>query len=90
MRRQYTPALLLTLAVSLAGCAGDEVSERDSADSTGRPNILLIVADDLGYSDIGAFGAAISTPNIDALAAEGTRLRSSMYRPTAGRLAAPC
>ena len=37
--------------------------------ATTRPNILLIVADDVGYSDIGAFGSEISTPNIDALAA---------------------
>ena len=34
-------------------------------------NILLIVADDLGYSDIGAFGGEIGTPNLDALAGEG-------------------
>ena len=33
-----------------------------------RPNILLIVADDLGYSDIGAYGGEIRTPNLDALA----------------------
>ncbi len=36
-----------------------------------RPNILLIVADDLGYSDLGLFGSEILTPNIDALAADG-------------------
>jgi len=36
-----------------------------------RPNILLIVADDLGYSDLGAYGSEISTPNLDALAREG-------------------
>jgi arylsulfatase len=36
-----------------------------------RPNILLIVADDLGYADLGAYGGDIETPNIDALAAEG-------------------
>jgi arylsulfatase A-like enzyme len=36
-----------------------------------RPNILLIVGDDLGWSDIGAFGAEISTPNLDQLAKEG-------------------
>lgn len=38
-----------------------------------RPNILLIVADDLGYSDLGCFGSEIRTPNMDALAASGIR-----------------
>jgi arylsulfatase A-like enzyme len=36
-----------------------------------RPNILLIVADDLGYTDLGSFGSDIQTPKLDALAAEG-------------------
>lgn len=38
-----------------------------------RPNILLIVADDLGYSDLGCFGGDIRTPNIDILASKGLR-----------------
>ena len=38
-----------------------------------RPNILLIVADDLGYSDLGSYGGEIDTPNLDALAMAGTR-----------------
>ena len=42
-----------------------------SADS--RPNILLIVADDLGFSDLGAYGGEIHTPNIDQLAASGVQ-----------------
>lgn len=37
-----------------------------------RPNIILIIADDLGYGDLGAYGSEIHTPNIDALAAQGT------------------
>jgi arylsulfatase len=38
-----------------------------------RPNFLLIVADDLGYSDLGCFGGEIKTPNIDRLARDGLR-----------------
>lgn len=38
-----------------------------------RPNIVLILADDLGFSDIGCYGAEISTPNIDKLAKNGIR-----------------
>lgn len=44
-----------------------------SETTTTRPNIVLIVADDIGYSDLGAFGGEIHTPNLDALAASGTR-----------------
>src|SRR5215510_6899698 len=38
-----------------------------------RPNILLLLADDLGYSDVGCYGAKIETPNIDRLASGGVR-----------------
>jgi len=47
-----------------------------------RPNILLIVADDLAYSDLGAFGGEIETPNLDALAASGVRLTQFYVSPT--------
>ncbi len=47
-----------------------------------RPNILLIVADDLGYTDIGAFGGEIHTPNLDALAKAGVRLTQFYSAPT--------
>jgi len=39
-----------------------------------RPNIVLIMADDMGFSDLGCFGSEIATPNLDRLAADGLRL----------------
>jgi arylsulfatase A-like enzyme len=42
------------------------------------PNIILILADDMGYSDLGSYGGEISTPNLDHLAYEGTRF-TQMY-----------
>ncbi len=52
------------------------------ASAAKQPNILLIVADDLGYSDIGAFGGEINTPNLDELASEGIRLTDFHTAPT--------
>ena len=43
-----------------------------------RPNIVLILADDMGFSDIGCFGSEIATPNLDKLAISGLRF-SQMY-----------
>lgn len=43
-----------------------------------RPNVVLILADDLGYSDISALGSEISTPNLDRLAKEG-RVQTNMH-----------
>lgn len=54
------------------------------------PNIVLIVADDLGYSDLGSYGSEIQTPNLDKLAFEGTRLQefynNSICAPTRASL----
>ena len=41
-----------------------------------RPNVLLILLDDLGYSDLGCYGGEIATPHLDALAAGGVRFES--------------
>jgi arylsulfatase len=47
-----------------------------------RPNILMIVADDLGYTDIGAYGSEIRTPALDSLAASGLSFTSFYAAPT--------
>src|SRR5882724_7355597 len=46
-----------------------------------RPNIVIILADDLGYSDLGCFGGEIATPNLDRLAAKGVRLTQFYTTP---------
>ncbi|RPH47294.1 MAG: arylsulfatase, partial [Planctomycetota bacterium] len=53
----------------LVGCAG----AASSSPSAARPNVLIILADDLGFSDIGCYGGEISTPTLDGLAANGLR-----------------
>jgi arylsulfatase len=52
-----------------------------SAFAAAAPNILLIVADDMGYSDLGSFGGEIPTPNLDALADTGIRLANFHAAP---------
>lgn len=39
-----------------------------------KPNVLLVMADDLGFSDLGCYGSEIETPNLDGLAAQGLRM----------------
>jgi hypothetical protein len=61
--------------VSFVLCSPSEGASRGSRGST--PNIVLIFADDLGYADIGPFGAtAYKTPHLDRLAKEGRRFTS--------------
>ena len=58
--------LIITAAVSPA--------EAEPA-SPSRPNILLILADDLAFSDLGCYGGEIETPNLDRLAAKRLRFK---------------
>ncbi len=46
-----------------------------------KPNIIYILCDDLGYSDLGAYGGEIDTPNLDALAAEGAAFNNFYVQP---------
>lgn len=57
------------LVALCVACSSVNVSAADQK----RPNIVVLVADDWGYSDVGSFGSEIATPNIDTLAKQGMR-----------------
>src|SRR6478752_2866666 len=61
---------LSVLAVVLLTAVADL---RAAEATTARPNVLFVLADDLGYSDLGCYGSEIPTPNLDALAKNGLR-----------------
>jgi arylsulfatase len=65
MKRALSMSLPLLFSVSLSLSAAEP--ERN------RPNVLIILADDLGFSDLGCYGGEIRTPNLDRLAADGLR-----------------
>ncbi|HUV65802.1 MAG TPA: sulfatase-like hydrolase/transferase, partial [Sedimentisphaerales bacterium] len=62
-----------TAAISLSGCKG-MLPAHMFGSSKNKPNIIFVLADDLGYGDLGCYGQQkIQTPNIDRMAAEGMR-----------------
>ncbi|MET0240909.1 MAG: arylsulfatase [Sphingobium sp.] len=67
MRRRKIARLMVALSFAALAIASAQAKEK------GPPNFLIIVADDLGWSDLGAFGGEIRTPNLDALAHRGVR-----------------
>ncbi|ARN56408.1 arylsulfatase [Sedimentisphaera salicampi] len=65
-RRDFIKA---SFAASFAAASGSLIA----AESRKKPNIVVIMVDDMGYSDIGCFGSEIETPNLDGLAKQGVR-----------------
>jgi arylsulfatase A-like enzyme len=91
--RPSSSALILTIAAALAcAVAGLASAQAPAAGGTAkaRPNIVLILADDMGYSDLGCYGSEIATPNLDQLAAGGLRFtqfyNTARCWPTRGAL----
>lgn len=73
----------LALAVAgflLSSCQSEEPGQ-ESTEESRPPNIVLILVDDMGYTDIGAFGSEVATPNLDALAFAGVRLTNFHSSP---------
>jgi len=78
-RRRFLKTICVgVLCASTASCLASQKRARES-----NPNIIYIMADDLGFGDLGCYGATkISTPNIDLLAKEGIRLMDA-HSPSA-------
>ena len=66
--RLLTTFLFASLALA---CAASEQAEQATQAADERPNIIIILMDDTGFADWGAYGSEISTPNIDRLASNG-------------------
>ena len=76
-RHESVAAILLLLVVSAVAAAQPQASDPEARPAGERPNIIHIMADDLGYGDLGCFGQErIRTPRIDQLAAEGMKFTS--------------
>ena len=69
-----------TFGSSFAQPTNSDGQDIDTDTEDTRPNIMLFLGDDFGYSDIGSFGGEISTPNLDSLAKDGKIL--SNYHPS--------
>lgn len=70
--RKISSLVFIGTVLFLVGCSGPANQERPEAEKTSKPNVIFIMADDLGYGDLGIYGQQdIMTPNIDQLAREG-------------------
>jgi len=74
-----TTTMLRSILIAMAAAIVLAVPRRTEAAE--RPNIVVIVADDLGWRDVGYHGSEIATPNFDRLAAEGVRLEAHYVFP---------
>jgi arylsulfatase len=80
MKHLFTIILLVTLLLRREVNAQTTASKPQSEDK--RPNIVIILGDDMGFSDIGMFGSEIRTPNLDALAGYGVRFTNFYTCPS--------
>ena len=81
VKSMFFPLAAAGLCQSVAFPVGAGARNRPQEKPDSRPNIVLIMCDDMGFSDLGCYGSEIRTPNIDALASQG--LRFSQFKNTA-------
>jgi arylsulfatase A len=95
-RREFLRVAGLAAAVlALPGCGG-RLQQASGGKSTDKPNVVIIFCDDVGYADIGVFGAkGYETPNLDRMAAEGVKFTdfyaaASLCTPSRAALMTGC
>ena len=93
----FSPLFLALLALVASGAAGQispgaaaslkaaqvntAAAKTAQAKTASKPNVLLLVGDDIGLADTGPYGSEIETPNLNKLAAEGVRFTNSHVSP---------
>src|SRR5215468_6094620 len=81
-RRSFLQMMCMTAAAApLGSLSAEPLRSLAAAPKARRPNIVILLADDMGFSDIGCFGSEINTPNLNRLAQEG--IRFAQFRNTA-------
>ena len=80
--RALATCVVAVILLSVLGSANAQANTPSTAKTAGKPNIVHVVADDLGWKDVGFNGAKdIKTPNLDKLAAEGVKFAQFYVQP---------
>ena len=74
--------IFYTLVLVLVSACNSREQKNEKNETQSKPNIILLVADDLGFSDIGPFGGDIQTPVLDKFAKESMLFSSFRVLPT--------
>jgi len=92
MYKYLNTAIAISLLPTISCCSS--VNDNSSKNKSEKPNIILIMSDDMGYSDIGCYGGEVETPNLDLLAENGVRFtqfyNSGRCCPTRASLMTGC
>jgi arylsulfatase A-like enzyme len=69
----FSLSIICSILLLITSCKESTSEDNAQSNTENRPNIILILADDLGFSDLGCYGGEINTPNLDQLAHNGLR-----------------
>ena len=76
MRKSYLSIPFILFILLLGSSCSTENKDTTISKADERPNVIVVLVDDMGYSDIGCYGSSIQTPNLDMMAQNGVRFTS--------------